>query len=350
MSVTGAAPGGPDRRIATSGDAPEAPLAPSRPGETECANAIFQQPWWLEAVAPGRWGEVTCLRDGRVVARLPYVIRGRPRLRLITQSSLTQTLGPWVEPTSAKPARAVAREHELLAELEAALPPARGFSQQFSPDILNALPFYWAGYRLGVRCTYRLEDLTSTEVLWEGLRDNVRREIRKARKRLHVVEGLGVDCFHRVLAKTYARQGLPTPHTLPQLERVHQACALRDAQAMLFAVDDADRVHAVAWAVWDRRAAYYLLAGGDPTLRTSGASSLLMWEAILRAREHTDVFDFHGSMVRPVERFVRGFGGRQTPYLSVTRLGSGVRLALAARSALQRIRRPGGRWHRRREM
>ena len=71
---------------------------PLSPGETGCANAIFQQPWWLDAVAPGQWAEVTCEHDGRIVARLPYVVRGRRGLRILTQSSLTHTLGPWVEP------------------------------------------------------------------------------------------------------------------------------------------------------------------------------------------------------------------------------------------------------------
>jgi len=306
-------------------------------GETERANAIFQQPWWLDAVAPGQWDEVTCEHDGRVVARLPFVVRGRPRLRMLTQSSLTQTLGPWIERSDASPPRALGHEHELLAELEAKLPPAQAFLQQFSPVMLNALPFHWAGYKLEVRYTYRLEGLRSTESLWDGLRNNLRREIRKARKRVTVVEGLGVDRFFDVLAKTYERQSIPTPHSEAELERLHAACARRRAGTMLFARDDADRVHAVAWVVWDRHAAYYLLAGAEPTLRTSGASSLLMWEAIMRAREATDVFDFHGSMVQPVERFVRGFGGRQTPYLSVTRMGAAVRLALAARSALRQV-------------
>ena len=84
--------------------------------------------------------------------------------------------------------------------------------------------------------------------------------------------------------------------------------------------------------MWDKHAAYYLLAGADPRLRNSGASSLLAWEALMRAREHTDVFDFHGSMLRPVERFFRGFGGRQAPYLSVTRMTPSFRVGLAARS------------------
>ena len=76
---------------------------------------------------------------------------------------------------------------------------------------------------------------------------------------------------------------------------------------------------AVAYVVWDGNAAYYLLGGADPALRTSGASSLLLWEALRRARDVTDVFDFEGSMLAPVERFFRGFGAVQTPYLRVSR-------------------------------
>jgi hypothetical protein len=347
LSEAGAHAAGADARgqNGSAGDPSPAPVTGAShsravtPGETACANAIFQQPWWLDAVAPGQWGEVTCEQDGRVVARLPYVVRGRPRFRMLTQSSLMQTLGPWVEPSSAKPARALGREHELLAELERRLPPAHAFSQQFSPLMLNALPFHWAGYRLEVHYTYRLEGLDSEDVLWDGMRDNIRREIRKARKRVEVVDDLGVDCFHDVLSKTYARQDIPTPHSLAELARLEAACASRDAGAMLFARDDAGRVHAVAWVVWDRSAAYYLLAGGEPELRTSGAASLLAWDAIRRARAVTDVFDFHGSMLQPVERFFRAFGSRQTPYLSVTRMSPAARLALAARPAWQRIAR-----------
>ncbi len=304
---------------------------------TEHANSIFQQPWWLEAVAPGQWGEVSCEQDGKVVARLPYVVRGRPPLRLLTQSSLTQTLGPWVQPSDAKPARALAREHELLSELEARLPSSCAFAQQFSPAMPNALPFHWAGYRLDVRYTYRLEGLRSTDALWDGLRDNVRREIRKARRSVEVVDDLGPGQFYDVLSQTYARQKIRTPHSLAEVERLEAACARHGAGTMLFARDDAGQVHAVAWVVWDRRAAYYLLAGAEPQLRTSGASSLLVWEAIMRARAVTDVFDFHGSMLQPVERFFRAFGARQTPYLNVTRMSPAFRVALTARSGWRRL-------------
>jgi GNAT acetyltransferase-like protein len=323
-----------------------APDLRPRPGETRCANAIFQQPWWLDALAPGRWDEATVERNGRVVARLPYVVRGRRPLRVLTMPPLTQTLGPWVEPSTAKPAHALAEEIELLAALEAALPAADAFVQQFSPTMLNALPFYWAGYSLELQYTYRLDGLRSEEALWDGLRGNIRREIRKARKRVEVRDDLGLDRFHAVWAKTFARQGLEPPASLAELVRLDAACAARDARAMLFAQDEEDRTHAVAYAVWDEHAAYYLLGGGDPELRTSGASSLLMWESILRARAVTDVFDFEGSMLQPVERFFRGFGSRQAPYLRVSRTSGRARAALAVRAGARRITaraRPGRR-------
>jgi hypothetical protein len=310
---------------------------PLTPGATACANAIFQQPWWLDAVAPGRWRETTVERDGRVVARLPYVVRGRGRLRVLTMPPLTQTLGPWVEPSSGGPARALADEMELLAALEAGLPRAGAFVQHFSPTMLNALPFYWAGYTLEVRYTYRLDGLHAPDALWEGLRGNIRREIRKGRRQLEIRDDLGLDRFYAVWTKTFARQGLAPSVSLAQLERLDAACAARDVRAMLFACDAAGRVHAVLYVVWDRHAAFHLLGGADPELRTSGASSLLMWEAITRAAAVTDVFDFEGSMLKPVERFFRAFGSRQAPYLRVSRSSRGARAALAARQGWHRL-------------
>ena len=29
-------------------------------------NSIFEQPWWLDAVAPGQWAEATVEKDGRI--------------------------------------------------------------------------------------------------------------------------------------------------------------------------------------------------------------------------------------------------------------------------------------------
>jgi Acetyltransferase (GNAT) domain len=250
---------------------------------------------------------------------------------------LTQTLGPWVERFDASPARALGDELERLEELEAALPSSQGFVQAFSPTVLNALPFFWAGYRLEVQYTYRLVGIRSQEPLWDGLRGNIRREIRKARRLVEVRDDLGLDRFYSVWVKTYARQDLQPPVSLAALARLDAACGARGARTMLFAQDEAQRLHAVSYFVWDHNGAFFLLGGGDPELRTSGASSLLMWEGIRRAGAVTDVFDFEGSMLKPVERFFRAFGSRQTPYLRVSRMSSPARAAFTLRAGWRRL-------------
>jgi hypothetical protein len=66
------------------------------------------------------------------------------------------------------------------------------------------------------------------------------------------------------------------------------------------------------------------MGGGDPHLRTSGAGSLVLWEAIKFAATVSEQFDFEGSMIEPVERFFRAFGGTPTPYFSIQKLSSGM--------------------------
>jgi len=266
---------------------------PARSGEP-----IFHQPWWLDAVAPGRWDAATVERGGRTLAAMPFVVRGPRRLRVL---------------------------------LERKLPAVVVFHQNFSTSFMNCLPFIWAGYRAEFRYTYQLRDLSSEQALWAGPAGSIRREIRKATQRLEVREVTDVERFYRVWAKTFERQGVAAPDRR-RLERIDAECAKRDARTILFAYDEVGQVHAVAYTVRDRRTTYYLMGGGDPHLRTSGAGSLLVWEAIRRASADSQVFDFEGSMLRPVERFFRAFGGRQTPYPHVsraTRVG-GVALTIRA--------------------
>jgi Acetyltransferase (GNAT) domain len=314
----------------------------NRPGHSALSSdgrpdePIFHQPWWLDAADPGSWDMVTVDRGGRTVGALPFVVRGPRWFRVLSQPPLTPFLGPWItREEGAKYSTSLGDQMELQVELEAKLPPASAFHQNFSSSVINCLPFIWTGYRAEVRYTYQLEDLSSEQTLWNGLAGNIRREIRKAKRQLEVREATDVDRFYQVWAKTFARQGAAAPDRA-RLERIDAACAERNARVMLFACDEAERVHAVAYVVWDRHTAYYLMGGGDPQLRTSGASSLLIWEAIRRAREASHVFDFEGSMLRPVERFFRAFGGRQTPYLHVSRATRAGNAALTVRACAKR--------------
>ncbi len=285
---------------------------------------LFQQPWWLDAVAAGEWDEVVVKRGGQVAARLPFVRRKRLGSTWLLQPKLTKWLGPWLRPSNAKLTNRIAEEKELMQELIDALPRFDLFRQSFAPEVTNWLPFYWRGFSQTTRYTYRL-DLTDRASLWTALRENIRREIRKAEKIVVVRNDLDIDCFARVWALTFARQGTRLPVSIDLLRRVDLACAQRNCRRMFFAEDVHGRIHAAAFLVWNENCAYYLIGGGDPSLRNSGAGSLVMWEAIAFASTVSRQFDFEGSMIESIERFFRAFGGRPVSFFSISRLNRQMR-------------------------
>jgi hypothetical protein len=306
-----------------------------------CTNAIFDEPWWLDAVAPGRWREATVLRDGKVIARLPYLqTTGRRGIVVVSHPPLTQTLGPCIKTSSAKESTRLHEEKELMCALISQLPPCDLFSQNCAPNITNVLPFYWNGFTLTVNYTYCIDSLGNSVSLWEGLTKECRNTVRKAQKAVvTVTDGLPIERFWEVINKTWARQGRKPPFSKETLLRIDDACSKRNARRILHAEDAKGNIHAVAYLVYDRRRAYYLVGGADPELRASGAQSLLVWDAITFASTVSAVFDFEGSMNEQIEPFFRSFGARQQLLLNVSRMSRRMSAITAIKSLFQTGRR-----------
>lgn len=288
---------------------------------------IFSRDWWLDATAgKENWDVALAEKDGQIVASLPYMVRRKYGVVLLTQPKLTQTLGPWIKSNAIKYAKKLAQEKDLMEELINQLPKYHYYSQNWNHTLTNWLPFYWQGFEQTTRYTYRLPSLYDIDVIWKGFRENIRGDIRKARNRfnLTVRTDLSIDDFFLIHVKTFERQKMDLPYTKSFIEKLDKACADNSARAIFIAEDEQGRYHAGVYIVWDEQNAYYLMGGGDPELRTSGATSLCMWEAIQFAATVTKGFDFEGSMIEPVERFFRAFGAIQTPYFAVSRASSRV--------------------------
>jgi hypothetical protein len=313
--------------------------AEPRSDSIRCVNSVFEQPWWLDSVAPGRWSAAVVRRNDDVVARLPYTYRRRYGLTTIVQPHLTQTLGPWLAPTTCRYSRRLETEKRLLGQLIEALPPFDFFRMNFSPTLTNWLPFYWAGFEATVRYTYRIEDLSDLDRVRGEFQEAVRRGIRKAQGLLEIDQDYPLDDLLRLNAGTFARQGLRPPYSDAFVRRLDAACAARGARRILGAVDGHGRAHAALYVVWDEHTLYPLVNARDRELQAFGSNTLLYWEAIRLASEVSRVFDFEGSMLEPVEHFVRAFGGRQTPYFSVWKAGVKARPLLAVRAARRAVGR-----------
>lgn len=302
------------------------------------AHCIFQQPWWFEALAPSQWAEVQVIKNGEIIARLPYVIKKRFGLKTLAMPPLTPFVGPWLKASTAKYSKQLSQQKDLMTELIRQLPPHDYFSQGFHYSITNYLPFFWHQFFGTPFYSYLIEELHDLDQIWNDLQENIRREIRKAQKILSVNTNPNIEQFLDIHNLTYQRQGLSLPYSRELVKNLDLACAEHNQRKMFFAEDEQGRIHAAIYLVWDDESAYYLMGGGDPELRNSGAHSFLMWETIKFAATVTKKFDFEGSMVESIERFFRGFGAKQTSYFYVKRMSRRMQFFNGVRDAIISIR------------
>jgi hypothetical protein len=308
---------------------------------TPCAHALFQQPWWLDAAAPGSWNVAEAVKDGEIVGRLPFVRKRRFGLTILSQPELTPHLGPWIKSGTGKVHTQLEREHEILRGLIAALPRHDIFVQSFHHSITNCLQFYWHGFTQYINYTYIIDDLSDHDKIWHGFRENVRGHIRKAQRQVIVRPIEDIEPFIALNAMVYERQGISPAYSADMVRRIDAACSARGVRRIFLAEDATGAAHAALYLIWDSESAYTLMSGSDPRLRDSGAISLLRWEAIKYASQVTRRFDFEGSMLQPVERFVRAFGARQVTYPTLKRgLTLKGQLALVAHD-LRELRKHG---------
>jgi hypothetical protein len=285
---------------------------------------IFSRDWWLDAVCGDDWDVCLVEKGGAVVATMPYFKKTSFGMVVITQPKLTQTLGPWLRKPQNSQCNRLGIEKDLHNELIRQLPKFDHFAQNWHHSNQNWLPYYWCGFQQTTRYTYRILDLTNTELIWSRFRDNIRGDIRKSSNRfmLNVRTDLGVEQFLRLNQKTYERQGLKPPYQPDLVYRIDQACKKNSAGQLFLAEDRDKNLHSGVYIIWDQQSAYYLMGGSDPGLRSSGAMSLCLWEAIKFSASKTKSFDFEGSMAEQIERFFRAFGTIQTPYFSIVKTPS----------------------------
>lgn len=276
---------------------------------------IFSRDWWLDAVCGEKnWDVAIVQNNNQIIGTLPYYKKVKMGKIILSQPSLTPRLGPWIRPAASKYAHELGHQKDVMELLIKQLPKYSHFIQHWPCSVTNWLPFFWNGFQQTTLYTYVLNDLENLDKIWGDFQENIRRDIRKAQKTLTVKTDMSVDDFMNIQIKTYARQNLSLPFSKDLFLRIHQACLHKNCSKIFSAVDEKDRVHAALYIVWDENSAYGLVSGRDPDLKSGGSAAMLLWEAIQFCSTTTKKFDFSGSMIEPIERFLRAFGAIQTPY------------------------------------
>ncbi len=323
-------------------------------------NSLFQQPWWLDAVAPGRWDAVQIKGDGgELLAWMPYVVRlDKWGLKVIDMPQLTMTLGPWIsEPRAEAPRRRLGHYLSLLGELADALPEADLVRQRFDSSVPTALPFKQRGYTVETAYTYRFNDLTDEDQVWTAMSSDRRRQIKKAAKQVAVEPTDDLDVFLRLNRMTFDRQGMTPPYSDDYVRRIDHACRANDCREILVAKDEAGNVHAASYEVFDETTTYNLMSGYDPQYHHFGSGSLLTWEKIRRTVKRSKAFDFEGGTSPNVAAFVGTFGAELVPYsvvikeslrwrtLELARAQGAAGASMASSMSVGMRKRFGGRRH-----
>jgi hypothetical protein len=285
-----------------------------------CVNSVFEQPWWLDAVAQGRWQSIEINSGGKTTARLPYVLYKRFGFKIIGMPPNTQTLGIYFEDTGAKLSNKLGRQKDLIFAIIDQLPERCNVDIALDHRCLYVMPFIWKGFKIQPCFSYRIENLNDLDEIWNGFRANIRTDIRKAEKILHICDDLSINALIKMQRKTFQRQGRSIKGHSEILIQLDKAARTHDARKLICAVDGDGNIHAAGYFVYDERNCYYLIGGGDPEFRNSGAGSLVLWEGIKFASTVSEAFDFEGSMIEDIERFFRAFGGKPTVYYRVTKL------------------------------
>lgn len=292
-----------------------------REGNLDCTNDLYEQPWWLDLVAEGRWRTVEVKKDEEIVGRMPYVLEKGFCGNRVVMPIQTQTLGPWVKRENGIPGnKELAHEKEIIEQLLEQLP--RHYYLKLMLDSRNryVLPYYWQGYKLIPRYSYRIKDLSDIEKVYENFGKKTKRHIKHAKNKVEVKFDYDFERLYKVLQLTYQNQNRKYKVSSDVLKRITDQCEQRGNGKMISAIDVDGNLHSCAYFIYDHNVCYYFKGGSDPRYRSSGAATLLLWEGIKMAASVSREFDFEGSMVEGIENFFRDFGGELVTYYEIQKI------------------------------
>ena len=313
----------------------EALLARSR------QRSVFAESWWLDAVtgSPDDW-RPNLLRgaSGDVRAAWPLPTRASRHGLVATGAPYTPFLGPLLPDRDPGVAR-VSQDVELLEALAEQLDGHAHVEAACMPELDYWTPLAWHGFTQTTRTTWRLPANASLDDVRAGMRKGTRSTLSAAERDALAVSAGTVEDLLAACEATFASQDVGDVPARTVLERIARQSMERERGEVLV-VHTADGVRASAGLfVWDDRWTWNLANGRIADSGATGAPTALLFAATGRALERGTGFDFEGSMLQPVEKFVRGFGGEPVAYSVVRRSSPAWERHVSRKRRLKRVLR-----------
>jgi hypothetical protein len=288
--------------------------------------SIFHEDWWLDALAPGRWRELTCERGGRTAGSLRFVERTEGNAKICEMPQITRFLGPVVTPQSGKTETRFRATHSIITDLLKQIAGHDHVEMTLDVGFADLAPFLAAGYEVKVHPTFLLDCRSqSRDELWAGLRDKTKNIIRRARERLTIREISDACGFARFYEANL--DGEESYFDLSLLPAAFAAARARQQCKIVTAVDADGAAHAKVFFIWDDKYIHYFLSTRNRNMAHPGAVSLLLWSGIELAHSLGLWFDFDGGINNDARyRFIVAFGGEVANRFDVARSTANYRV------------------------
>lgn len=283
---------------------------------------LFLQPWWLDAVTrpDGKEWEVLLARNkqGEIEAVMPFLVGKKWGMRYAMTPQLTQYTGVWIadkegESATERLSREKRLQNEIIEQLEAMQ--FAFFDVAFPLSYTWWTPFFWAGYRQETRYTYRVADLSDTDAVFERLDYSKQKQIRKAQDAGITIDfEMTADALYDLQCLQLSDRGSTDVLSHALVRSTVENSRSRQQGLIVRARDGEGNTHAAILVVWDKTCAWELVSAIHPDFRNSGASTLVVWEAMRKLSGVVKVWDFEGSMIENVENSFRLFGATPVPY------------------------------------
>lgn len=188
----------------------------------------------------------------------------------------------------------------------------------FPLDCIDMQPFVWKKYKVIPNYTYQIDLHQSVDVILGKMTTERRNDIKKAKKDGVVIEKVSdYAIVKKLVLNTYSRTNVKKNDVM--LDKILFEFANSNNSFSFVAFLNGNPISAV-FCIFDKQKAYYLLGGYDNQKKHSGAGALALWSAIQHSQNMgLKVFDFEGSMIKPIEKFFRGFGGDLKPYFVINK-------------------------------
>lgn len=292
----------------------------------EKALPLFLQAWWMDAVCGiNAWDVILYEKNGVIMAAWPFLIRNKACYRYVIQPQLTQFNGLWLDYNQVKNGQAKADFESEIMHYFAMKMEEKSIhyvDQNFHYSLTHVDTFVVRGYTKTARVTYVINDISKPQELFENFSYAKKKHIKKTEGLLQVDFAMSAEKFYAFQEACLKQKNQTILYSKRLFFSIYEAAMQRNQALIISVKDKLGNVHAASFYVWDAYSSYYLISAIDNNYRASGASTLMVWEAIKYLSDKTKIFDFEGSMIEAVANSFKQFGSTPTTYYKLYKYNS----------------------------